>query len=209
MKYATAIASLTLAASSSQAATILWGAATTISGDLDVSTAGTFVYAEHWSGTNDTVNGVAFTAAQNNVVGSGTVGTEDGHPVSGSLSTAYANILKGAWYNAGGKTITLNNLTITQQYQVQIWVADGRYNPDQFTTITGGPSLQVDSVVGNPNTGFGQFAIGTFTADGTTQTIGIDSGSDIVNAVSVRAIPEPSAALLGGLGMLCLLRRRR
>ena len=30
-----------------------------------------------------------------------------------------------------------------------------------------------------------------------------------VNAVQVLTIPEPSAALLGGLGLLALLRRRR
>jgi hypothetical protein len=36
-----------------------------------------------------------------------------------------------------------------------------------------------------------------------------DAGAGNINVLNALTIPEPSAALLGGLGMLCLLRRRR
>lgn len=57
----------------------------------------------------------------------------------------------------------------------------------------------------------------TFSANATFTDIVLREGgggagwnfSNIVIADSFASIPEPSAALLGGLGMLCLLRRRR
>jgi hypothetical protein len=58
----------------------------------------------------------------------------------------------------------------------------------------------------------GQFAIGTFTADATTQTLYMETiniAQSHINAYQIRLIPEPSSALLGGLGLLALLRRRR
>jgi len=35
------------------------------------------------------------------------------------------------------------------------------------------------------------------------------SGGPLLSGVVVHSVPEPSAALLGGLGLLALLRRRR
>jgi hypothetical protein len=59
---------------------------------------------------------------------------------------------------------------------------------------------------------------GTFTADSTSQSFSnevfnasnVSQGSQF-NALTLyqTAVPEPSAALLGGLGMLALLHRRR
>ena len=37
----------------------------------------------------------------------------------------------------------------------------------------------------------------------------VDQGQKILNAIVVRNVPEPSTALLGALGGLALLRRRR
>ena len=51
----------------------------------------------------------------------------------------------------------------------------------------------------------------TWDADGTNY-LSIESWRDgvgVVDNFSISAIPEPTTALLGGLGMLCLLRRRR
>jgi len=214
-KYAAAIASLALAASSSQAATITWGSATTISSSTDVSTAGTAVYATYFSGVGAApatavVNGVTFdkqgTGTGNITITTGIANASIG---TGSVTdTAYQKILDAPWYDI--ETATLTGLTNGQQYQVQVWSQDPRYNNATVTTISGGPSLAIDSDFGSASSGFGQFAIGTFTASGTTQDIAFgDADNGIVNAISLRAIPEPSAALLGGIGMLCLLRRRR
>ena len=46
-----------------RAATIQWGAATTISADSDVSTAGTFLGAYSLNAGGDTINGVVFASA--------------------------------------------------------------------------------------------------------------------------------------------------
>jgi uncharacterized protein (TIGR03382 family) len=47
--------------------------------------------------------------------------------------------------------------------------------------------------------------------DATDQFISFHANSTVANIdnLSITAIPEPSAALLGGLGLLALLRRRR
>lgn len=53
----------------------------------------------------------------------------------------------------------------------------------------------------------GTYAAGTYgVPDGGTTTVG---GRDALLAVNISPVPEPSAALLGGLGLLGLLRRRR
>ena len=67
----------------------------------------------------------------------------------------------------------------------------------------------------NPGATHGSFVIGTFTADSSTQAFtfaaasGYDANRTQFIAMQLRVIPEPSAALLGGLGVLALLRRRR
>lgn len=56
------------------------------------------------------------------------------------------------------------------------------------------------------------YSIGSFTADATTQsftTTGSNGGGFSAMVIAQDTIPEPSAALLGSLGMLALLRRRR
>lgn len=92
-----------------------------------------------------------------------------------------------------------------------MWVNDPRNGSGANTIqIEAGPILeyQVGGTTGNA----GQFVTGTFTADATTQVVTLDSGTDgwQVNALQVRSVPEPSSSvmLLGGLGLLTMLRRR-
>ena len=93
---------------------------------------------------------------------------------------------------------TFNNLTLN-------------YNTTYFAVI----SSSNTGVNGIDDIGFGfqnnltnPYAGGTALAD----NFGAQGGSDLkFNATFINpvTVPEPSAALLGGLGMLCLLRRRR
>jgi hypothetical protein len=133
----------------------------------------------------------------------------------GSWAANYQTLASWGIYQStgsGGVTITLNNLDFNQQYLVQIWTPfwDGANWRTQF--VAGNSSGLLD--LGHPDgiTRMSQYVVGNFTADATTQTIqatGELAGYGIPSFIQVRAIPEPSSALLGGLGLLALLRRRR
>lgn len=68
------------------AQTIFWGAPTTISGDTDVSTLGTGLYAYTGGTSNGLINGVAFTASTSTTAW-GSVGLSG---VNANTTTAYA-----------------------------------------------------------------------------------------------------------------------
>jgi hypothetical protein len=102
--------------------------------------------------------------------------------------------------SAATATITLSGLTFGTQYQIQ------------FFADSTGTNGQVISGSATMNSLPGQFVVGTFTADGTSQVLSVTAtsgGFGVANALTIGVIPEPSAALLGGLGLLALLRRRR
>jgi adhesin/invasin len=165
---------------------VAWGAATTVTDDTDVATNGVLQYAEHWGGSDGTINGVPFTAAGVNVTKSdGTGFTQTVSWSQGSLSTAYYNLLCGNWYNAGNATISLNNLIVGQLYQVQLWSIDKRYGTSQMETYSGSPAV-------SPSIGTGQYAIATFTATAATQVVGV-TGAGVINAVVVRDISNITA----------------
>lgn len=218
------------------AASILWDAPTAVVSEDDVSLNGTLVIARQATVTyvDQTINGVLFSGTTNTQNGvtfglpSGWGGYDPSSYVvgaagtPGTLSTSYQRMLTGAWYgsSAGTSTISLSGLTLGQEYEVQIWVADYRQFPpntyNRSETLTAGNTsgaltyLQTDQSGFNLGSASGSYILGTFTADSTSQTIGVTSASSSqLNALQLRAIPEPSTALLGGLGMLALLRRRR
>jgi hypothetical protein len=105
-------------------------------------------------------------------------------------------------------SLTFSGLTVGQQYAIQYWVQDSRGDVGPSRTLTLDSQATLDF---NNGSGVGQWAIGTFTADNTgSQTISIAANESVqVNMIQLRAIPEPRASLLGGLGLLALLRRRR
>ena len=209
---------------SSHAATVVWGAAQNITGDSDVANNGTFDRAYIFGNISWTVNGVAFDPFTGNASGDtmsfpnqdGGFGAGAPESPYGSLTTEYQNLLYyGAWvFPSATATITLNNLTIGYTYQVQIFANDSRTDGYGRSMALTGSSTVLDYNTTEAVGGVGQFAIGTFTADSTSQVLGFSSSTQTpqLNGLSLRvAVPEPStyALVLGGILNLFLIRRRR
>jgi hypothetical protein len=192
----------------SHGAAITWGPATAISGDSDVINAGTLLYAYDW-GASSNVNAVGFTELFNTGAGSsisalgfydvGSSYFSSGSAPFSTLSPQYQSILMGGLYSVGGSpvpvTVTLTGLTIGHGYSVQVWVNDPR-GPEN------GRSKTITSPGGSTNTlrfsmnslmspgGPGQYTVGTFTANATTQSFTLTGNSPDnvtqMNAVQVR-----------------------
>jgi hypothetical protein len=224
------------AGADAQAAVVSWLGPTNISGDADVSTNGSLVAAFNVGGpgvADTTVNGVTFTGlavsgpsvtsgnftlaiasgefASNNDVGSPS-------PPFSSLSAGYQSMLSTA---AGDFTtpitLTMGGLAVGQQYEFQWW-SNLSNSLRTTTTATAGNSVSLTTNTTALEGGLGQFAVGTFTADASSQVITFSSGNqDVLNGFQLRtgtaAIPEPSTFAMAGLMTLVGLgyawRRRR
>lgn len=224
----------------SSAASIDWGlGARQITGDSDVDATGTILAAYNFSGTGPVViNGVTFQNVlspdfENNApsvtVGAGpgsvTISSSTlysaeafqsfGNPYD-SLSAPYRALLDSAVWNDSGLdrsiTFTITGLTPGQTYRIQLWSNDSReYGEFRSTTYTAGQFVTLDQNTGPAWGGLGEYALGTFVADGTTQTfVGDSAGSTNLNGLVIAAVPEPGitgAAM--GLALLAFLARRR
>lgn len=155
---------------------------------------------------------------------------EWGASVSGFYATDAATLgnADNSWLNSGQYT---NSTTATaqlgmlglnpgDQYEVQMFVADIRtiYAVDGRTVSLDGGATRDQYAFAASGGPYGYLALtAVFIADSNTQTVDMmdyaaAGGAAIggqINAFQIRAIPEPSAALLGSLGALALLRRRR
>ena len=225
------------------AATVTWTAATTISGDSDVSLTGTLNRAFNFGASGSpaladtTVNGVTFTAAAynlsisqfptmtNTVQDVGALsGASNNYGVSGtaynSLTSQYQALLTSGIFafTDAPLTLTLNGLTSGQLYQVQIWTNDSALNTGALrnTVLTGASNVSLQQNVQDEDGGVGQYAIGTFTADSSSQNIFMtgtgSSARTLINGFQLRAVPEPGvmpAAGLMGLWLATVARRRR
>lgn len=218
-----------LASASARASAITWGPATTASADSDVVTNGLLVAAYNVGVTTGfsplTINTVTFTA-----VGL-TSGMPSGSPefwnpdgaafgTASGLSSAYQDMLRSGAEAHPSATLTLTGLTIGHPYLVQLWVDDSRgggvATRTETLTSTGGNTVQLAFNFPQVSGGAGQFAVGTFFADGANQVINISGSATGVSAISqINAyqlrdlVPEPSTIALLSLGGLLLFRRRR
>jgi len=140
-----------------------------------------------------------------------------------TLSSAYQSLVGGGVSDLSKQfSFTLSGLTPGQTYQLQLWSSCSSDMGYFFNTpshnvknqISAGNSVTLD--VNNTNTpgGVGQWVIGTFTADATTETISISNSATndgpVLNAFQLRLVPEPCAGLLlSGSGLFFATLRRR
>jgi hypothetical protein len=213
---------------------ITWTTATDISvNDTDVVNDGRLIYAYNFGLTPQTVvlNGYTFQAASTATAsnyaftGDGTI--HDGYDgfmtdLPSGMSGSYHQLLtSGRYVDAGDAVLTLQNLTVGQAYQIQLWMNDARTD----SPILGRTALAHDGPEGSSVTlafnqgalggSLGEFALGQFVATTGSQQIFLDrvSGDAVqLNAFAVSAIPEPStyaaAAGLLALGLAACRRSR-
>jgi hypothetical protein len=212
-------------------AQITWGTAQNITGDTDVLTTGTLVFAYDWQGPegSTTVNGVAFTGETNAasptdltlppMVYFPNACMINAAPYN-ELSAAYSNILSGELYNVGTAplTFTIGGLTSGNFYSVQFWVnvpnAGDASLEVTLGNVSGGNSVILNSSYPGASLGAGggypgQYSIGTFMASGTTQTFTLSSsaaqgfgiGIPSINAIQVRTLPVVNAPISWGPAM--------
>jgi len=212
---AIAAAVLTQVLSSAGAAPITWGTATNVSGSGgQVVTTGTLIQAWYATNGNNVNATLSVTGASGTSVlfRSGTSITFPNAPnggnnagTNGAVSGNYGSLLNGrvfAEYFAIDWTIA--GLTAGQQYLIQFWsnspaVLDTGTN----TSLRGYTSGTVSGPTGTLNGITGQFVTGNFTADSTTQVVRMSGTPRVtVNAVQIRAVPEPSTLALASLGVV-------
>jgi len=212
-------ASLAFVASAS-AGVVTWGAPQNSSGPGDVSTTDPLLEAINLTsdgavpGTT-TVSGVTFTW-DNTIMGltggtgllaGNTSGDADYDALLDSVDHGDSAIVNPWPIQVGG-----DNLLIGEGYTIQLWYTDNRGFAGDFTQIYGDGNGNTVTLDSNIN-GLGQFVLGTFTADGPSQTIiitgGGPPGEPHLSAYQIRGVPEPATMTLLGLGGLALIRRRR
>ncbi len=224
-----ALAGILLAPLGSQAAVITWGAATTVATTVgnssDVSINGTLVEAytgvkaADASGTL-TVNTVGFVRTDSLLnLSVNPTSTVDFSTTTNGGDASYDELLSILDFGGGTNLVTLTlgegdgngsadgggDLISTNQYEIQVWYSDTILST-RVTPFGDGEGNTVSLSAA------GQFAIGTFTADGTTQELTLASpgfGNAHITAYQIRAIPEPTTTALLGLGGLALILRRR
>lgn len=221
-----ALAGVGLVPNTAHAAPIVWGAVTNITGVTDVSTAGSLFAAYNFGGSGaaaTTINGVTFQPfaiagnpttvgnfsvqeSPSQLFGNNTLFGSTSAPFA-SLPSSYQTLLQSGVYSRAPAaiTLTMNNLTVGQIYQYQWWTnTSNGFTNNNFVTALAGNSVTLSPNTSQAVGGLGQYVIGTFTADSTTQTVsytGSTSASTsgpVINGFQVRAVsaPEPGTLLL-------------
>jgi hypothetical protein len=215
------VATLATVASAS-AGVITWGPAQDISGPGDVSTNLARIEAvnltTHSSVPGTTVvNGVSFThdgslmglGGGTGLLNGGSSGDADYDALLDSVDHGACDACPWTIQVGGG------NLIVAETYEIQLFYTDNRGFAGSFTQVYGDGNGNTVTLDSNKN-GLGQFVLGKFTADDTTQNLaisgGLPPGEPHLNAYQIRGVPEPTTFVLGGLGLMALgfgARRRK
>lgn len=239
-----AAVALVLTAAKLPSAMVTWGPAFDIADDSDVSLNGTLVTAHHFNGAPAAVpvNTVAFQPFAANTFGSGsfTVGahtlastfftgagnTGSAQPPFTDLSEPYQAMLRSSVSSIADMYLTLGGLTVGQKYEFQTWANNSsdafHYGVTVGDALGNEVFLSAGSGSGTPDDPLqlGQYALGTFTADASTQMI-VFAPDEVanINGFQLRqldtiVVPEPGTFLMGGVALGALaggvwLRRRK
>jgi hypothetical protein len=220
-----------LLATAANAAQIAWQPVQNIAGASDVSTAGT--YFGSWAPANVSlaVNGVTFQANDlpSFTIDSWFQGNYNGFGSPNTSDANYNTLLSSAHFSSDGTggSFSWDGLTVGHTYQVQLWTEDtrniGKRRWENIYEVNYGDS-GTSGALNFPADGtspVGQFDLGTFVADASTQRIAFETWCNVgggqcaqVNLFQVRDltdVPEPSSLALllaGGLGLLRSFRRQ-
>jgi hypothetical protein len=216
-------------------ATVTWGSAQNITGDSDVSTLGSLLYAYNAGDagvTATTVNGVNFSPLvfpngdTNTNLADIVVFSENpgllwssnslgvGSAPFATLSADYQTLLSsgGSANNPGTLTGFMAGLTVGRDYLIQWWSNDsslsGNFDQTQDTRPGGGSTVTLDSNIAGTVGGLGQYAIGTFTATDTILAVlNLDgiAGWPLINAFQIRDVTSSAVPEPGQVAASLLL----
>lgn len=165
------------------------------------------VFPSPYTGSNFTVGSSAATA--NTFTYSGSAGVSG--TASGNLSEGLVGF-DGTVASGASITYTLTGLATNTNYEFYFFNPEwGQSNRTGFLDGSDdvGNAFAVDQSAGAGDKII-KYSYNTGASTSFTMTVTSDTqGTSLHNYAFVNLVPEPSAALLGGLGMLCLLRRRR
>lgn len=209
----------------SQAATLLTG------GDAAdgwiLPSAGDVIFAVGMGNTGATLQGVTFTTSSPQLSGAtGFFGVSLSYPSPSADDTALAAIGNRLHFSGGVTNLTMTLLNPGQTYQLdQLFTAGGFTERSMQVFIDSDGDGTVDATaidtlnLSNPNNVFLVRTTAKADLNGTIRVQltpfnntgggGFAGDGTVLSAVVLSIVPEPSAALLGGLGLLALLRRRR
>lgn len=158
--------------------------------------------------SNVTVDGVGFSWSSTSAWFNNNDAVDSGPTVfNTSNRTDWLGISSGD--NPGIMTLTLSGLDDSLTYDLVIGAAFTGDIADTSWEVDG-QTLLAEATSSNAYrsfTGLSTDGTGNLVMTGTGATNRLDIAT--VSALHLTAVPEPSAALLGGLGLLALLRRRR
>ncbi len=172
---------------------ITWGAATNITSPTNVVTTGTLVNSrtgDDNSGTI-TVNGVAFSQGKILDVSGSYYDPLCPNTGTGAEKIALEFLLdRISW---SGSSFQITGLTPGLRYLFQVFLSDYRVASRQMILGDTAAPPNTVTLTTNPVGAFGQFATGTFTASGPSQTITIAGGAGEtthINSWQVRLLPD-------------------
>lgn len=199
---------------------ILWTGPTDTTDVTNISTNGTLESAFNGGNSTVTANGVTFASSSvlgntfAGVLGGGTSGDAD-------FDTLLDEFTFGS--GTGDVVLDIGNFVLGDTYEVQVFYTDQRpggtsdrvmrfdddgMGTNSFVDLESNP----DNTIGSP---FGQFAIGTFTSDGTDLNLILNAqgfGNAHITAWQIRnitAVPEPSSTILMFVLVFSGVRTRR